>query len=203
MTAIEEQGREGGIAILAYGSLVWDEECLAPHITGGWRLGEGPRLPVEFCRISPKRQQALVLTIDAAQGHEVATSFTLSRRRELAAAVSDLARRERCDERFIGICRRDGSHANTDPAIAERVHAWLLTRPQLDATIWAALPVNFHAETGQPFNLANAVSYLRRLAGAALAEAWRYITYAPRETDTPLRRHLTTDAWWRSLDFRD
>ncbi len=113
------------IAILAYGSLIWDEECLAPHITGGWRLGAGPRLPVEFCRISPKRKRALVLTIDAQQGHEVATSYTLSKRTVLAEAIADLAARERCDERHIGFCvrnerpaRRPAPPANHLPTIS-------------------------------------------------------------------------------------
>ncbi len=186
------------IAILAYGSLVWDEECLAPHITGGWRLGAGPRLPVEFCRISPKRKKALVLTIDAQQGHEVATSYTLSKRSDLAEAITDLAARERCDEQYIDVCIRDD-----DPAapLHARVHAWLRQHEGIDAAIWAALPVNFRAETGRNFSLEAAVDYLRALPEESLAEAWRYITYAPAETDTPLRRHLQRLDWWRFLDF--
>ncbi len=221
------------IAILAYGSLIWDEECLAPHITGGWRLGKGPRLPVEFCRISPKRKKALVLTIDPEQGHEVATSYTLSKRNDLTQAIADLAVRERCDERHIGFCvrnerlaRRPALPANHLPTISggwagargggqsgfsaqaqyasplhARIHAWLTRHEGLDAAIWAALPVNFRAETGRDFDHETAVDYLRSLPKESLAEAWRYITYAPQETDTPLRRHLARHDWWCRLDF--
>jgi hypothetical protein len=190
------------IAILAYGSLVWDEECLAPHIHGGWRLGEGPRLPVEFCRISPKRKRALVLTIDPEQGHEVATSYTLSRRDDVAEAVADLAARERCDARFIGICHRQRRGPTPDSPLHARIHAWLQRHQGIDAAIWAALPVNFHAETGRPFSHETAVAYLQTLTGDALKEAWRYITFAPAETDTPLRRFLARHHWWSALDFR-
>ncbi len=229
------------IAILAYGSLVWDEECLAPHITGGWRLGEGPALPVEFCRVSPKRKKALVLTIDAEQGHEVATSYTISRRTDIAEAVADLAARERCDERHIGICirqdnpenrpapphglhhhnlgGREGERAGAERASAQNesgpshhsaqegctihqtIHTWLQRQADIDAAIWAALPANFRAETGRKFSHDTAVDYLRSLPEESLAEAWRYITFAPRETDTPLRRHLDGHEWWRGLDF--
>jgi len=164
-------GNQHNIAIIAYGSLVWDEECLAPHIHGGWRMARGPRLPVEFCRISPKRRQALVLTIDAAQGHEVPTAYTFSRRRAIREAIADLARRERCDERHIGICTRNGAHANTQEDIAARVHAWLARQPGLSAAIWAALPVNFRELTGRAFSLRAAVDYLRRLTGPSLSEA--------------------------------
>ena len=189
------------IAILAYGSLIWDEECLAPHITGGWRLGAGPRLPVEFCRVSPKRKRALVLTIDPEQGHEVATSYTLSKRTALADAIADLAARERCDEQYIGVCMRDNA-APASPFHA-RIHAWLARHEGIDAAIWAALPANFRAETGRDFDLDTAVNYLRSLPEESLAEAWRYITYAPQETDTPLRRHLARHDWWCALDFRE
>jgi hypothetical protein len=36
------------IAIIGYGSLIWDLADLAAHVEGPWRRGAGPHLPVEF-----------------------------------------------------------------------------------------------------------------------------------------------------------
>ncbi len=62
--------------------------------------------------------------------------------------------------------------------------------------------MNFRAETGRDFSLETAVDYLRSLPQESLIEAWRYITFAPEETDTPLRRHLGHHDWWCRLDCR-
>jgi hypothetical protein len=39
---------------------------------------------------------------------------------------------------------------------------------------------------------------LRCLTGDSLDEAVRYIENAPAATDTPLRRALSADDWWRA-----
>ncbi len=186
------------IAIIAYGSLIWDEECLAPHIEGGWRQRQGPRLPVEFCRISPKRKGALVLAIREGAPWPVATAVTKSCRKELAEAAADLARRERAP--LAAISMADGIRAeNCSEAIGRIVNDWLAGQEEFRAAVWANLPENFAEETGAPFSHARGVEWLRGLGAESLAEAWRYITFAPRETDTPFRRHLAGDPWWRSL----
>ncbi len=190
------------IAIIAYGSLIWDEECLAPHIAGGWARRAGPRLPVEFSRISPKRKGALVLAIDEGAGTPVATSVTRSRRTDAEEAAADLARRERAPLEAIGMA--DGRHAtNCPPAIGRIVNDWLAAQGVFRAAVWTNLPLNFLDETGEPFTHARGLAWLKRLSPESLAEAWRYITFAPEETDTPFRRFLGGDAWWRGLDFSD
>ncbi len=188
------------IAIIAYGSLIWDEECLAPHITGGWNRAAGPRLPVEFSRISPKRRGALVLAIDENAGAAVATSITRSRRTDVEEAAADLAKRERAPLEAIGIA--DGRRAaNCPPSIGRIVNDWLASQDAFRAAIWTNLPLNFREETGEPFTHARGLAWLKRLSAESLAEAWRYITYAPEETDTTFRRYLRDDPWWCGLDF--
>jgi len=188
------------IAIIAYGSLIWDEECLAPHISGGWRRGAGPRLPVEFCRISPKRKGALVLAICEGAPGSVPTSVTESRRAALADAAADLARRERAPVEAIGMA--DGRRAENCPeAIGRIVNDWLAGQGRFRAAVWANLPENFAEETGAPFSHRRGLAWLRGLSDESLAEAWRYITFAPEETDTPFRRHLGKDPWWRGLSY--
>jgi len=189
------------IAIIAYGSLIWDEECLAPHITGGWRRRAGPRLPVEFSRISPKRKGALVLVIDET-APPVPTSWTASRRRDIEAAARDLAARERAPLAAIGMVTRSGEMANCTPAVGEAVHDWLCRQPALEGAVWTHLPGNFEAETGEPFSHAAGLRWLQGLKGESLVEAWRYVTFAPEETDTAFRRFLAGHPWWQALDAR-
>ncbi len=186
------------IAIIAYGSLIWDEECLAPHIHGGWLRGEGPYLPVEFSRISPKRKGALVLVIDQT-ADPVPTSITLSRRSRLAEAARDLARRERAPEEAIGIAEKGGLAFNCDEETGQRVLSWLEAQDVFRAAVWTQLPANFEAETGRPFSFEAGIEWLRGLKEEALFEAWRYIHQAPKETDTPFRRHLATHPYWKRL----
>ena len=67
------------------------------------------------------------------------------------------------------------------------------------AAVWTDLNGNFKDETGVPFSHEQASSYLQNLPAESLHEAWRYITYAPAETNTPFRRYLSGQDWWQSL----
>jgi len=191
-------------AIIGYGSLIWDLENLAPWVSGGWQRGSGPALPVEFSRISPKRKMGLVLVIDNDLDHDCATSVIQSSRSDLDQAIADLAARERCPENRVGlVSKADPAMTRAKSAdVTARVGHWL-ERSNYDAAIWTDLDANFSEHTGDIFDHARGHSYLRTLQDASLAEAWRYISYAPEETDTPFRRHLATDEWWCSLDFGD
>lgn len=188
-----------GIAIIGWGSLIWDIECLGPHIAGDWRRTGGPRLPLEFSRISPKRRLSLVLALDPEHGRPLPSSYVLSARTSLDAAIDDLAARERAPRRCIGFLdRRNGEALSRLPEIPALVEAWAAPLG-LDAALWTDLDTNFAAETGVPFSLDAGYDYLTRLSGDGLAEAKRYIDFAPMEIKTPLRQRLDDDAWWRSL----
>lgn len=188
---------DGAIAILGWGSLIWDIENLAPRVAGDWRMSAGPRLPIEFTRISQKRRGGLTLVIDARHGAEIPTHVIAHAGADLAAARTDLALRERAPERQIGWAARDSVWDPADPA-AMAVRDWL-RREGLDGAVWTALPGNFEAVSGKPFSHTAAEAHLQALAGGDLEEAVRYIHCAPAETDTPLRRHLAGCAWWRAL----
>jgi len=184
------------IAIVGYGSLLWDLENLSPFVTGDWKLGDGPQMPVEFSRVSPKRKEALVLVIDETLDHQCQTSVIDSTRNDLHQAVNDLAARERCSHDMIGyVSARGDAYRPLDGA-----HEWL-DKSGYDAVIWTALPGNFHDQVNQPFSHDNGLAYLKTLKGAALEEAWRYVEFAPEITDTPFRRFLRNDNFWQSLDF--
>lgn len=186
------------IAILGWGSLLWDLDDLAPHVTGGWMHRAGPRLPMEFSRISPKRRMGLVVALDPADGRPCATHAIRSARHDLAEARADLAARERANVARIGWARADGAAEGRLQPVTALVAAWCRATGH-DAAVWTDLEPNFRAVAGEPFTVAAGIGWLRGLDAAALAEAHRYIRRAPATTRTPLRRALARDAWWRGL----
>ncbi len=186
------------IAIIGYGSLIWDLDDLAPKVAGDWRMGAGPAMPVEFTRVSQKRIQALVLVIENGLEQYSPTSYIASRRDRLEDAKQDLAERERTHLGHIGWATRDGDARSHHDGTAEAVVNWL-AGTNFSAAVWTDLNGNFHEHTGRPFNHRDGLEYLKTLTGPSLAEAWRYITYAPPQTDTPFRRFLAEDPWWASL----
>jgi hypothetical protein len=189
-------------AVIGWGSLLWDLDDLAPRVEGVWARGKGPRLPLEFSRVSPKRRHSLVVVLDAAHGRPCPTHAIASRRRELDAAAEDLAARERAPvERIGAVCLASGETRSSAPGVAGAVAAWCAAGGWTGA-VWTDLPANFAEVTGRPFSLAAGHAYLRELPAPSLAEAVRYIESAPAETDTPLRRRLAGCDWWRGAVSR-
>lgn len=60
----------------------------------------------------------------------------------------------------------------------------------VNAVVWTALPTNFEQETGEPFSVERAKTYLKGLTGAEQERAMGYIRKAPEEVHTSLRRAL-------------
>lgn len=191
-------GAHARIAILGWGSLIWDLDDLAPHVAGPWSLRAGPRLPMEFSRISVKRRMGLVVALDAEAGRPCATHAVRSARGDLGAAVADLAARERAPLDRVGWATATGLGRGRLPGVRVAVADWCAAAGW-DAAVWTDLEPNFEAMTGAPFSVPAGIAYLRGLAGDSLAEAHRYIRNAPATTRTPLRRALARDAWWRDL----
>lgn len=184
------------IAVIAWGSLIWDLDILKPHVHGLWRHRAGPELPLEFSRISAKRKRALAVCIDLMDGVPCYTSVISSKRSSLAEARTDLARRERAPDGFIGaFCTRTGQHWGR-PQVVFKIAQWCRAGGWAGA-VWTDLHANFMAETGKLFSVAAGHEHLKSLEEKALDEAVRYIERAPETTNTRLRRHLRDDPWWQ------
>ncbi|MEL6977526.1 MAG: hypothetical protein AAGM38_02460 [Pseudomonadota bacterium] len=206
LSAVERASLRGRIAVLGWGSLIWDSDgfdaALEPGWTGGaraapsaeqaglWACGAGPVLPLEFSRISRKRPGALTLVIDPEAGAPCVTAVAISVRRAVDEAAADLARRERAPLSAIG-CWAPGDAA-TRSAIADWARAH-----DCAGVVWTALSSSFAERAGAPFSIEAARRHLQALDDDALRAAALYIERAPRETDTPLRRALAADPWWR------
>ncbi len=186
------------IAIIGWGSLLWDLELLEPHVHPAWDRGGGPSLPLEFSRVSPKRLRALALIIDPNNGTACRTSLVASRKNKLDAAVADLAERERAPLDRIGFASTNGAWQSTIPGIERDFEQWL-AGSSYDGAVWTDLPANFQDETGSEFTISSAIGYLQTLSGNGLLEAKRYIELAPEESMTGLRQALSTDEWWSAI----
>lgn len=81
------------IAILGWGSLIWDERKEFDQTHGEW-APDGPSLKLEFSRVSQSRDGALTLVIDERNGDECEVSYALSTRSNIEDAVCDLKCRE-------------------------------------------------------------------------------------------------------------
>ena len=195
-----EDGTQQRYAVLGWGSLIWDLDTLAPHVRLPWAMRAGPRLPMEFSRVSPKRRMGLVVCLDPG-GVPCPTHAVASTRGRLDQAIADLARRERAPEHRIGgVCLTTGASQGRE-AIAATVREWCRGAGWAGA-VWTDLLPNYAEMLGEDFSVERGAAYLHTLAGESLDEAVRYIENAPATTDTPLRRRLSTDPWWRAQAMR-
>ena len=183
-------------AVIGFGSLIWDLDDLAPYVANDWQMYEGPVLPLEFSLVSQKRQHALALVIDHADGLPCPTCVIDSTRNSLDETVTDLAARERTTINNIGyVDRTKGDSHSAHEITRETLWDWI-GATDYDGAVWTDGTRNFEALTGQPFGLQAALDHLWALTGDSLTEAQRYIRNTPARVDTPLRRALADSPWW-------
>lgn len=175
------------IAILGWGSLVWDPRGLP--LKSAFEPGSGPKLPLEFSRISSDGR--ITLVIDPTDGAAIGVRAALSARPALADAVADLRDREGTAMRRIGFASKTGRHSYLEhpdhQAAHDLIFPWL-QKTTFDAVVWTALPPNFLSERGIAFSVPAAITYLNGLAKSVRTKAAEYIDRAPPEVATPLRK---------------
>ncbi len=190
---------KGRIAVIGWGSLIWDLNNLAPFVTGDWMMGAGPSLPFEFTRVSPKRKMGLAVCLDYTNGDPCPTNAILSIRDDIDEAAEELRARERAKViDYIGMIHpASGARRSSIPEVADIFADWC-RRTGAAGAVWTDLGGNFEEDRGTSFSVPRAIDYLKTLNGESLIEAVRYIEYAPAATNTPLRRALAKDEWWRA-----
>lgn len=186
------------IAILGWGSLLWDKENSSEF--DKWHdpwVFDGPSLNLEFSRISKNRQGALTLVIDEGHGCPVTVAWCFSKRGHVEDAVCDLCCREGTTVNNIG--RLDFASQTdhfTDDVSKSAILEWARAK-KLNAVVWTALKSNFTKETQQPFSVAAAVSYLKNLPPEGKSKAAEYMWRAPAFVKTPVRSALQKDPWFQ------
>lgn len=188
------------IAILGWGSLLWDKENSVEF--DQWRNSwgyDGPILKLEFSRISESHLGALTLVIDDEHGNPVTVAWCLSKRTRLEDAVCDLRCREGTTVGNIG--RLDlaslADRSNNDTA-ENSILTWARLK-KLDAVVWTALQSNFKKKTNEPFSVAAAVSHLKGLGSDGKAKAAEYVWRAPDFVKTRLRTALQKEPWFLEI----
>ena len=101
------------IAILGWGSLLWEERPELDRRHDEWRC-DGPSLKLEFSRVSSSRLNALTLVIDSTHGAKTRVAWCLSKRGDPDDAVDDLRCREGCLPKHIA--RLNISAAGEEPS---------------------------------------------------------------------------------------
>lgn len=191
------------IAILGWGSLLWDKnEEFDSHHEEEW-YQDGPKLKLEFSRVSSSRKGALTLVIDKKNGEEpCSVAYTFSTRRNPDDAICDLRCRENIKkkhEKKIGFIFLDGSRSSSrDSDSLESIRAWAKEK-NIDVVIWTDLESNFLEKCGKHFSVDNAIEHIQSLDSGGKAGAVKYISRAPRFVDTPLRRKLESQSWFKKL----
>ena len=186
------------IAVIGFGSLLWDLDDLAPKVSGEWKMYEGPILPLEFSLVSRKRHYALALVIDYGDGAPCPTCVIDSVRSEIGAAIVDLANRERMEPTNIGFVDRNTGESHSHREETRNTFWNWIEDSTYDGAVWTDGERNFEALTGRAFSLKTAQDHLRSLQGISLEEARRYIRNAPARVETPLRRALEGAPWWHN-----
>jgi len=177
------------IAIIGWGSLVWDPRDLPRE--GTWQ-NDGPVLPVEFSRIS--QDARLTLVVDTEHGTPITTMHVLSPRTSLRDAIGDLSKREQTSVKRIGwvdiIRGADSQGEATEQAdVHVKIREWC-QGTGYDGAVWTALKSNFKLETGTEFSVGAVLNYLDCLPKNVRKEALRYIYNAPDCVITPVREKV-------------
>lgn len=184
------------IYLLGWGSLLWDKHPVFDARHGVWQE-DGPKLRLEFSRISETRLGALTLVIDAAHGAECQVAYADSTRDDPEDAICDLRNREGTVRARIGFMFLDRSHGQGgDEPTREAIKGWA-TEKKADVVIWTDLPANFEKEKGKPFSLDEACRHLQELPAEGKAKAAEYVWRAPDFVVTPLRQRLQREPWFQ------
>lgn len=149
------------VAILGWGSLIWDERPNFDKWHEKW-LCDGPVLKLEFSRISKSRACALTLVIDETNGELCRVAYAMSKRQNPDDAICDLRCREDSVLGSIGYFFANGSRSGK-PAIPDRIRAWA-NEKKIGVVVWTGLTSNFQVKVGKPFSIPEAVSYLKTLS---------------------------------------
>lgn len=171
-----------GIAILGWGSLLWESAPEFDRWHDQWRPN-GPLLKLEFSRVSSSRQGVLTLVIDTKHGVSTTVAWCLSKRERFEDTVADLRCREGAEIENIHSLIL-GSQVPLDDS-SRAVAVWAAEN-HVDVVVWTGLPSNFATKVKEPFSVDAAIAYLKSLPPEGKVKAAEYIWRAPEFVRTPI-----------------
>ncbi len=176
-----KQQDELKIAVIGWGSLVWDKRDLS--IKESW-YEDGPCLPLEFCRLSSygKSKERVTLVIDE-KGSFCETLWAICTHTNMQDAIKNLKDREGTPPKNIhSYCRQAIPKTKVEEIIAE----WLKAKQEVDEVIWTGLSSNWLELRGTPFSIEDFLSYISSKEHD-LTHIRNYIDKAPKQIKTQAR----------------
>lgn len=174
------------IACLGWGSLIWDRRKLA--VEGQWQT-DGPKLPVEFTRVSGGERLTLVITDGAVPVTVLWSRMTVA---SLDDGIKNLSEREDARRAAIAFWSPDRSSAHDEASI---VGEWAAAR-DFSSVIWTRLKPGFPCNRGEPLTHQQALDHLRGLAGDNRKNAEEYVRRAPDQVKTVYRTAIEAEFGW-------
>lgn len=177
------------IAILGWGSLIWQPKDLKFDTNIGWKEN-GPVLPIEFARISKDGRLTLVITPN---GTDVPTLYSVSSFDNLDLAVLNLTVREGSGRMSIGSYNKSKDEFfPIDFSFKENIKKWI-SSTDFDAVIWTDLPENWEIRNEEKVVIKtidpnDRINYLQNLKGSESALAEEYIRNTPKQIATTYRK---------------
>lgn len=185
------------IAILGWGSLIWQPKDLKFDANIGWKEN-GPILPIEFARISTDGRLTLVITPN---GTEVPTLYSVSSFDSLDLAVLNLAVREGSGRKTIGdYDKTKDEFSPIDFPLKENIKTWI-TSTDFDGVIWTNLPENWEIRNEEKVVIKtidpnNRIEYLKKMPKDKRALAEEYIRNTPKQINTKYRKLIVETLGW-------
>ena len=179
------------IAILGWGSLIWNPQTLKYNKMYGWQTN-GPILPIEFARISSDGRLTLVITKN---GAKVQTLYAQSKYKNLDVAILNLAIREGSGRKSIGYYNKSENKIYpSDFEFIDELKKWI-AQNDFDAVIWTNLKEEWK-KLNTKINPDKRVDYLQELKGITAAKAEEYIRKAPIQIKTKYRILIEEELNW-------
>lgn len=180
------------IAILGWGSLIWQPKELKYDKEIGW-IPDGPKLPIEFSRISGDGRLTLVIDKNALP---IRTLYAVSSYEKLDEAILDLAVREKCTKDKIGRYKKDKEDTfPVDFPYKDKIKNWI-DNTDCDAVIWTNLSKSFKDKIGLEHNSNNVIKYLETLPELTKVIAEEYIRKAHTQIKTEIRKAIEDKFQW-------
>lgn len=166
------------IAVLGWGSLIWDQGDL--NVEGNWKEN-GPKLPLEFCRLSSfgDERERVTLVIDEIIGVECNSLWEIMKCNNLDEAKANLQKREGCLASGIHFLNRASQPKRN---YEKNIHNFL-SEENLDAVIWTALKSNWADKRKCEYSQTELWNYLNEKKGT-LSYIDEYFTKAPSQVRT-------------------
>lgn len=192
---------EKPIAIIAWGSLIWEPKYLNYDKQLGW-INDGPILPIEFARISKDGRLTLVITENGCLNR---TFYTLANSNiSFEEAIENLRIREgKCNRKYIGFYKAETDEFHTDDfKYKEEIRNWSKEK-KIKNIIWTDLPEKWSHknENEETVNIIpnERIEYLKNLPSEKKELAEKYIRKTPPQIKTNFRKLIEKQFNWKPI----